>query len=233
VKPFPQFCLYVVAAMTLGAVIGIERQWRNSVAGLRTNTLVAVGSAMFVLIGVMSGIADTRIAAQIVSGIGFIGGGAILREGLTIKGVNTAATLWCSAGVGALCGSGLLREAAFATGVILFANLVLRRITYRMRSEIKLRADAETHYLLQLICRAVDENRLRKVLVDAVENVSLLIRSLHSNAVEPAGMMSIRSVIESSTKQDHLLEKIVGQLCLDGTVNSISWEVVNQPGENE
>src|SRR5689334_5453649 len=174
--------------MALGAVIGIERQWRNSVAGLRTNTLVAVGSAMFVLIGVTSGIADTRIAAQIVSGIGFIGGGAILREGLTIKGVNTAATLWCSAGVGALCGSGLLREAAFATGVILFANLVLRRITYRMRSEIKLRADAETHYLLQLICRAVDENRLRKVLVDAVENVSLLIRSLHSNAVEPAGM---------------------------------------------
>lgn len=225
--------MYVVVAMSLGAAIGIERQWRNSVAGLRTNTLVAVGSAIFVLIGVMTGIADTRIAGQIVSGIGFIGGGAILREGLTIKGVNTAATLWCSAGVGALCGSGLLREAAFATGVILFANLVLRRITYKMRSELKLRADAETHYLLQLTCRAGDDIRLRKALVDAVGNVSLLIRSLHSNAVEPAGMLSIRSVIESSTKQDHLLEMVVDQLSVDQSVNSISWEVVNQPGENE
>src|SRR4051812_45714258 len=203
---FLHYCACVLTAMLLGATIGLERQWRRSAAGLRTNTLVAVGSALFVLVGPLTGVKDTRIAAQIVSGIGFIGGGAILREGLTIKGVNTAATLWCSAGVGTLCGSGLLREAAFATGVILFANLVLRRITYTMRSELKLRADAETHYLLQLTCRAVDEIRFRKALVDAVGNVSLLIRSLHSNAVEPAGMLSIRSVIESSTKQDHLLE---------------------------
>ena len=219
--------------MLLGATIGLERQWRKSAAGLRTNTLVAVGSALFVLVGPLTGVKDTRIAAQIVSGIGFIGGGAILREGLTIRGVNTAATLWCSAAVGALCGSGLLREASVASAVILFANLVLRPITYSLSAEAKLRSDVQTSYLLRLTCREIDESRIRRMIVSAVDSVNLMLRSIQSSPTQSTGLLSIASVVISPAKQDQLLEKIVGTLSVDSSVNAISWEIVTQPSEGE
>ena len=93
-------------AFLLGGLIGFERQWRQRLAGLRTNTLVALGAAIFVLFaGLFPGEASpTLVAAQIVSGIGFMGAGIIFKEGLNVRGLNTAATLWCSAAIGALPG---------------------------------------------------------------------------------------------------------------------------------
>src|SRR6516162_6162135 len=117
-----QFAIRLVIAFVLGALVGVERQWRQRQAGLRTNCLVAVGSAMFVMMGGLIGGADGsqgRVAAYVVSGIGFLGGGVILKEGFTIRGLNTAATLWCSAAVGALVAPGYLLEALAATGGVL------------------------------------------------------------------------------------------------------------------
>ena len=88
----------LLAAMLLGALIGAERQWRQRMAGLRTNALVATGAAVFILSSVAaSPDSPGRIAAQVVSGIGFLGAGVIMREGMNVRGLNTAATLWCSA----------------------------------------------------------------------------------------------------------------------------------------
>src|SRR5258708_19561079 len=103
-------------ATLAGACIGFERQWRQRMAGLRTNTLVAIGAASFVI---FEGLfpddgSPTRVAAQVVSGIGFLGAGIIFREGLQVSGLNTAATLWCSAAVGLLAGSGPPLHAAAA-----------------------------------------------------------------------------------------------------------------------
>ena len=104
-----QAAISLGVATLLGASIGFERQWRQRTAGLRTHALVCCGAAMFVLLGrlVSGNNADStlRVAAQIVSGIGFLGGGLIFREGLSVRGLNTAATLWCSASIGALCGA--------------------------------------------------------------------------------------------------------------------------------
>ena len=99
---FP-YMTHLLAAMLLGALIGAERQWRQRMAGLRTNALVATGAAVFIL-SAMSASPDSpgRIAAQIVSGIGFLGAGVIMRDGMNVRGLNTAATLWCSAGIGVL-----------------------------------------------------------------------------------------------------------------------------------
>jgi len=110
----------------LSAAIGFERQWRNRLAGLRTNTLVALGAASFVIFeGLIPGEASpTRVAAQVVSGIGFLGAGLIFREGMSVRGLNTAATLWCSAAVGVLAGAGYPLYAALSTGFILFVNHV-------------------------------------------------------------------------------------------------------------
>ena len=91
-----ELTLRLATALVVGAVIGIERQWRHKMAGLRTNVLVSVGAAVFCLIAALSDreASPTRIAAQVASGIGFLGAGVILREGLNVRGLNTAATLW-------------------------------------------------------------------------------------------------------------------------------------------
>src|SRR6516162_6818147 len=118
------FTLNIGAALVMGVVIGLERQWRQHTAGLRTNTLVCLGAALFVAMGAL--IAEpSRVAAQVVSGIGFLGGGVILREGFTVRGMNTAATLWCSAAVGVLAGTGFLVEAALGTAAVLIVHLGL------------------------------------------------------------------------------------------------------------
>jgi putative Mg2+ transporter-C (MgtC) family protein len=103
------FAIRLGLALILGAFIGAERQWRQRMAGLRTNALVAAGAAMFVMLSAVTARPDDsfRIAGQIVSGIGFLGAGVILRNGLNITGLNTAATLWCSAAIGTLAGYGM------------------------------------------------------------------------------------------------------------------------------
>ena len=104
------FAFRLGLAILLGASIGAERQWRQRLAGLRTNALVAAGAAMFVMLTALTNRpADDsfRIAGQVVSGIGFLGAGVILRNGLSITGLNTAATLWCTAAIGTLAGYGM------------------------------------------------------------------------------------------------------------------------------
>src|ERR1700726_1520818 len=121
-----QFAIRLIVALVLGALVGAERQWRQRTAGLRTNCLVAMGSAMFVMMGGLIGGADGsqgRVAAYVVSGIGFLGGGVILKDGFSIRGLNTAATLWCTAAVGTLAGLGRFDFAVIGALGVLSANL--------------------------------------------------------------------------------------------------------------
>ena len=120
-------------ALIMGAIIGSERQFRGRMAGLRTNALVSLGAAGFVTFAALypEDINPTRVAAQVVSGIGFLGAGIIFRDGLNIQGINTAATLWCSAAVGLIAGSGHLPYAFALTALIVFSNLGLRPMCNR------------------------------------------------------------------------------------------------------
>src|SRR5260370_5652473 len=112
-------------ALALGALIGLERQWHHRLAGLRTNALVATGSAAFVTISALMSEepSPTRIAAQVASGVGFLGAGVILPEVLSVRGLNTPATLWCSAAVGSLA-SLCFHAAAAATAVAVNATIL-------------------------------------------------------------------------------------------------------------
>ena len=120
-----RLCLAVV----LGAVLGFEREWRQKDAGLRTNILIAMGSALFTLMSIdlsaSSGGDATRIAAQIVTGIGFLGAGAIMRTGAGVRGLTTAAMIWVNAAIGVACGGGEYRLAIIATTVTLVVLLVM------------------------------------------------------------------------------------------------------------
>jgi putative Mg2+ transporter-C (MgtC) family protein len=143
------FRLAIAAA--LGGAIGFERELRDREAGLRTHLLVCLGSALFTLVSAY-GFEDflksgdqviradpTRIAAQIVTGIGFLGAGAIIRQGLSIRGLTTAATLWVSAAIGIACGAGYYSGAVLGTAVTIFALWPLRLAAYpvfeRLRPE--------------------------------------------------------------------------------------------------
>ena len=122
------FAIRLLVGFFLGVGIGIERQWLKSRAILKTNVLVTLGAAMFVMLSIMTpgDASPTRISAQIVSGIGFLGGGVILREGASVRGINTAATLWCAAAIGTLVGSGYFIQAYLGTFAVVGANLLLR-----------------------------------------------------------------------------------------------------------
>jgi putative Mg2+ transporter-C (MgtC) family protein len=120
--------LRLLLATGLGALIGVEREMRQKPAGLRTNILIALGSALLTMasieIGRGGGTPD-RIAAQIVTGIGFLGGGAILRSGETVRGMTTAATIWVNAAIGLAAGAGFFAMAAGAAAIALFVLSVL------------------------------------------------------------------------------------------------------------
>ena len=118
----------LLLAAGLGAAIGLEREYRRKPAGLRTNILIAVGSALFTIVSlqlVANGGTGDRIAAQVVTGIGFLGGGAILRRGEAVQGMTTAATIWVNAAVGMAAGAGESRLAVAATTVTLIVLAVL------------------------------------------------------------------------------------------------------------
>jgi putative Mg2+ transporter-C (MgtC) family protein len=128
-----ELVLRLVLAALLGATIGFERELRQKSAGLRTNTLIGLGAALFTLMSIElaggeSGADPTRIAAQIVTGIGFLGAGAILRTGASVHGLTTAATVWVNAAVGVAAGGGRYVLAITATGITLVALLALTRL---------------------------------------------------------------------------------------------------------
>ncbi|HMF98924.1 MAG TPA: MgtC/SapB family protein [Vicinamibacterales bacterium] len=122
------FILRLLLAAGLGAVLGLEREMRRKPAGLRTNMLIAVGSALFSLVSIQlgrEGGAADRVAANIVTGVGFLGGGAILRSGRNVVGMTTAATIWVNAAIGMAAGIGATMLAISATGITLMVLGVL------------------------------------------------------------------------------------------------------------
>lgn len=123
-----EFAIRLLVALAAGVLIGFERQWHHKSAGLRTHTLVAVGSAIYVLISInltqQSGDV-TRIIGQVVTGIGFLGAGIIYKEGINVYGLTTAATVWCSSAVGALAAAGFYTETLIATVAIIAINSML------------------------------------------------------------------------------------------------------------
>jgi putative Mg2+ transporter-C (MgtC) family protein len=161
--------LRLLFACGLGGLIGFERELRDREAGMRTHLLVSLGSALFTIVsaygfhefltagGDVVRADPSRIAAQIVTGIGFLGAGAIIREGLSVRGLTTAATLWVVAAIGMACGAGYYWPAAATTGLTLFALWPLRILGYRVIERIKPEEDRVTievkegHSLAQLL----------------------------------------------------------------------------------
>lgn len=211
-------------ALLLGSAIGFERQWHQKMAGLRTNALVALGSCGFVVFSAMVGQGDpTRIAAQVVSGIGFLGAGIILREGINVHGLNTAATLWCSAMVGTFAGGGFWEPSLAAAGFVVATNLLLRPLVRRLNNRALTSAEMETRYTVELTCKGVEEAHMRSLLLHALSQSGLGLRRIDSADIPDTSKVAVTAEAVAAKRNDAALEQIVGRLSLEPNVTAASW----------
>ncbi|HWK46974.1 MAG TPA: MgtC/SapB family protein [Stellaceae bacterium] len=213
-------------ALVLGSAIGVERQWHQKMAGLRTNALVALGSSGFVVFSAMVAQGDpTRVAAQVVSGIGFLGAGVILREGVNVHGLNTAATLWCSAMVGTFAGGGFWGPSLGATGFVVITNLILRPLVRRLNRRALLAGNVETHYTVEVTCKGAEEAHMRSLLLHALSQAGLGLRRIDSEDIPDTSKVSVTAQAVAMTRNDTALEQIVGRLSLEPYVTAATWQV--------
>ena len=217
----------LAVAMILGAGIGFERQWRQRMAGLRTNTLVAIGAASFVVFAslIPGDGSPTRVAAQVVSGIGFLGAGIIFREGMQVTGLNTAATLWCSAAIGLLAGSGHPLHASVAAAFVILVNLLLRPIVRLINRQPIAQAETDFRYRVRIVCRSPEEAHVRALLLQGAATGQLSLRNLESTDIEGNDRVEVHAHLTAHAPSDTVLEQVIGRLSLEPTVSAAGWSV--------
>jgi putative Mg2+ transporter-C (MgtC) family protein len=221
------FAANIGAALVVGVIVGLERQYGQHPAGLRTNALVCVGAAMFVALGGLLGSATetARIASYVVSGIGFLGGGVILREGLNVRGLNTAATLWCTGALGALCGAGYALEAVTALVIVLIIHLGLRSVAMWVDAHRKLAPDVEVHYRLRAMCAEKDEKLIRTILLRHVNgHAHMTLQGISTQNGDQPDRILILVDVFSTLRNDRAMEEVVQRLDIEPSVTAVSWE---------
>lgn len=221
-----EFLARVGVGLAAGGVIGLERQWRQRGFGLRTNALVATGATLFVALSVAmdDDASPTRVAAQVVSGVGFLGAGVILREGVNVRGVNTAATIWCAAAVGSLAGAGLYLFAVTGAAVVALANLVLRPVARRIDRQPVDGTEVETTYRFRAVCRHDQEAHVRALMLQSLAGYRLL--ALSSSDLD-ADRVAVVADLVVDGRPDAALEQAVSRLSLDPGVSAVRWSALD------
>ena len=175
-----QFVAPMALALLLGSFIGVERQWHRRLVDLKTNALVSLGACLFMLVTKSADgyIEPVRMAAQIVVGVGFIGGGLLFKDAGQTRGINTAATLWCCAAVGTLCGLERSTEAWVATVIILLANTLLRRVAQFLNLKMGVSDHLTQAIHFELTCLPGDADRVRGLAQDIFRQGRVEVRAL-------------------------------------------------------
>jgi len=213
-------------SFVLGTVIGLERQWRQRTAGLRTNVLVAVGASAFSDLGLRLLGTDgaTRIISYVVSGIGFLGAGVILKDGTNIRGLNTAATLWCSAAVGTLSGSGLPAEAATLAGFVLAGNTLLRPLVNWVNRRPITADVTEAKYSVHATCSPKDVSDVRDLLDAELDRASYPVREVETLS-DNEDQVELAAILVPTTANEAELDAVVTALEASPLVMSATWSV--------
>ena len=216
-------------ALGCGALIGMERQIRQRKAGLRTNALVALGAAAFGVFS-MTHDADTspsRVAAQVVSGIGFLGAGIIFRDGLNVHGLTTAATMWCAAAVGVLAGGGYWAHALVTTGMVVFVNLGLRPFVQWMKRKTRAGAPGLRPYLVSVTCAPEREAEARSLILRTLAVAGWQVTEL-TMAREGGESLLLTAQILAEGKTDHDLEQAVSRIYAEPGLKSVRWHAMEE-----
>lgn len=222
---YQDFLLRIIVSFALSFAIGLERQWRRRVIGLRTNVLVCLGSFLFVSFSFLTNAYDvSRIASQVVCGIGFLGAGVILKDKGNIKGLDTAATLWCAAAIGTLCASGFLLEALVGTLFILLANVVLRGITRKLNLKHveKMQFDK---YRLKVVCSEEQEFLIRTLISQSTNKTDASLISIETTDLEDE-RIRITATFNVPKGATFLLEDLVNRIVIEKGIVSSGWKKI-------
>lgn len=218
---YQEFFIRIAMSFVLSFCIGLERQWRRRAIGLRTNVLVSIGAFLFVTFSIQTNAKDiSRIAAQVVSGIGFLGAGVILKDKANIKGLNTAATLWCNAAIGTLCAAGLIIEATIGTLFILFANIILRYITQKMKTSRKVKYE---NFKLKVICSEEKEFVIRTLISQSVNEESMILTNMENIDIDD-NKVKINATFQIATDKNKLMEELINRIVIEPGVTSSGWK---------
>ncbi|KTF69610.1 MgtC/SapB family protein [Sphingomonas sp. HT-1] len=216
-------------ALLLGAAIGAERQFRQRTAGLRTNALVALGASAFVDLSqrIAGDLEAVRVIAYVVSGIGFLGAGVIMKEGMNIRGLNTAATLWCSAAVGACAGSDMAAEAATLAVFVIAGNTLLRPVVNAINRVPLSGGQVEATYFVTLTTEPARVDVLRDLSTDHLELMRYPVAEIDT-IERPDGRTEIRARLVSTAALDADLDSIIVHLSNRHDVQHASWALQRQ-----
>ena len=223
------FVFNLSIAILAGALVGIERQWQHKLAGVRTTALVSFGACLFVTLSTFMAGNDsspTRIAAQVVSGIGFLAGGVIIRDGMSVTGINTAATLWCSAAVGSIIGAGYRIEGIVGAIMLLIVNISLRGFS----KKVDLFRSDMTHHHVAIVCLERKEMKIRGLIIDIMTQLGLELIALERNEIsDDAIKLVINLGVNENEGNSHLrIKSFIAKLLLNRSVLK-----VENNGENE
>lgn len=211
--------------MGLGCVVGLERQITGHSIGIRTGVLVCMGASLFTTFSFCVPSGDvTRIAAQIVSGVGFLGSGIIFKDGFNIRGINTAATIWCTAGIGVLAGAGLYLYATVATACLTLANIVLRQVSKRM-VRLKSADDSGGAFRFNITCSLESADKVRKKLVDLLSEEKTYLLALSQKELQNQTIQFEAKFVYDGTNYTENNERIACELLKEASVCGVDWDV--------
>ena len=232
ITAFLGFAIRLALAIFLGFIVGFERQWTKHQAGILTNVIVCVGAyayTAFSYIALGDNIDVTRIAAQVVSGVGFLGAGLILRDGAKISGLSTAATIWTTAAVGILCTLENIYYAIIVAAAIVIVHLVLHPLSDYINKKSHYNKDRrdkeETTYKISILCKESSEIDIRSHLIKTIrEKNDVLLHNLESND-SSNGDVNIKAYITTAKKNNDVVESIIVHIGKDEGIISAGWKI--------
>lgn len=219
-----EFAARLGLAALLGIAIGFERQWRQKRAGLHTEALIAVGAALFAMLDLVMPGDNTRIVAGIVTGVGFLGGGVIFRTESNVSGINTAATIWATAAVGAFAGFGYWVEASIAAIGVIAMNLVLERLA----AVIETRAGQRGETIYKVFVRSKSDAQISvgQEIIGAVSGSQLSLEALTRHNA-PDDLIELRAEIYSAEPDDARIERLAARIAGMTGVSGADWRSAN------
>lgn len=221
--------LKLVTALLLGTAIGIERHLKQRNSSLVTHALVALGAASYASLPSAIGFEfDVRMGAQVITGIGFLGAGLIIRDGTNIRGLSTAATVWSTGAVGVFAGYGQLLLAAEAAVFIVAFNYTLPKLGKYIETWSVVAPEHERIYHIKLECPIEHEIAVKAALLQSLNASKLQFRSIKSRLGEANASMEIEAIIFSESDKDVVVEQLVAQLSLTSNVSATSWLKIDE-----
>ena len=220
------FSVRIVISLLLGTLIGFERQLTGHPAGIRTNMLICLGACMFLLFPMVMGSNDIqRVASYIVSGVGFLCSGVIFKENGTVKGLNTAATLWCTAAIGVLTSSGMYLYSMISTIVLIMANILFRPLAKKI-SPLDSFNEEENFYRIIIIYYKKFKLNMNTLMPNEIDNIKLPLIDLEIRNIDRQKIQLKITYKIAEKKVDQIIKKITSQIISVDGVKTVEWEIV-------